>query len=206
MAAISTSLSHGTFFAYNTLFIALFMLIYKSTVQTLKNWSEALKDNPQWIQKFGFDYTQSLKLANLTFSDCLFYLITYNVIQSIFIIFRGYSFVLELIKYQPDNTDIFLAFGSIAFGSIQIGLIYTIALSSQQIMDANAELVELIQCKQKSGLMTMEDHGLAILTKELEDFRGFEGKGYFHVNKEFLVGCVANFVTYFIILIQFNDA
>ena len=35
-------------------------------------------------------------------------------------------------------------------------------------------------------------------------FNGFDGKGYFILNKPLLTGILANFITYIIILIQFN--
>ena len=40
----------------------------------------------------------------------------------------------------------------------------------------------------------------------LDEFKGFDAKGYFTLNHSLLTGMTANFVTYLVILVQFKQS
>ena len=44
------------------------------------------------------------------------------------------------------------------------------------------------------------------ISSQLEKFKGFSANGYFTVNHSLLTGMTANFVTYMVILIQFQQS
>ena len=47
-------------------------------------------------------------------------------------------------------------------------------------------------------------HARDFVARKLEAFKGFDGSGFFTLNKEFLSGVAANFLTYLIVLVQFK--
>ena len=47
-------------------------------------------------------------------------------------------------------------------------------------------------------------HARDFVARKLEAFKGFDGSGFFTLNREFLSGVAANFLTYLIVLVQFK--
>ena len=56
----------------------------------------------------------------------------------------------------------------------------------------------------QDGWNIIDDLRMETVMEDLKEFDGFDGKGYFILNKPLLTGILANFITYIIILIQFN--
>ncbi len=52
--------------------------------------------------------------------------------------------------------------------------------------------------------IAVDQHAMAMIIHRLDSFDGFDASGYFKVDKSLLTSVLANFVTYFIILIQFK--
>ena len=65
-------------------------------------------------------------------------------------------------------------------------------------------LLECICEKKTHGWLVHEDPYLDRIIRFLNKFDGFNANDYFVLNKPLLIGMLANFVTYFIILVQFS--
>ena len=100
-----------------------------------------------------------------------------------------------------------LGFGlcCLIFGGIQCYLLYIVITYSQEIVDQNQKLIDVMRERRlQDGWIIIDDPRMETVMDELKEFEGFDGKGYFILNKPLLTGILANFITYIIILIQFN--
>ena len=108
-----------------------------------------------------------------------------------------------------DSKDLFdELFGIIAllFGLIQSFLMYDTLVTSQKLVDTHQDLLKKLEFSKTEGWTIHEDPNMALFVKHLEMFDGFTAKDYFTLNKTCLTSIGANFVTYFIILIQFQQS
>ena len=89
-----------------------------------------------------------------------------------------------------------LALSSWSYGTIQIYVVFNVVISSQNVIKEHEMLSESI-CEKKT-------RGYDKIIRFLNKFDGFNANDYFTLNKPLLIGMFANFVTYFIILVQFS--
>ena len=91
------------------------------------------------------------------------------------------------------------------FGILQGLLLYINIISSQCLVEENHSLIKAIHTKQINENWYLNDTKLNLKIKQLENFNGFDGKNFFTWNKSFWTTVIANFLTYFIILVQFKE-
>ena len=195
-------------FFFNCSCIGVFLVIYLSTVQNLLKWVEWLMKLESFsdFANYGLDYVKALKFFKKHVSGCLFHFCSGNVVTGIAIVYRSYSFGTALITDLESQSGMDIVFGLciLIFGSIQCYLLYVIINYSQEIVDNNTDLLDTIREKRLQGWIINEDPRMEKVVDDLKEFEGFDGKGYFILNKPLLTGILANFITYIIILIQFN--
>ena len=90
------------------------------------------------------------------------------------------------------------------FALQQIYMLYTFNIKSQKIVDKHKTLLEALDCKDVIYSVKVEDTCLTKLKTKLEKFTGFTALNYFTLNKSLLTSIFANFLTYIIVLLQFN--
>ena len=90
------------------------------------------------------------------------------------------------------------------YGILHAYLLFCVVTSSQEMIKENQRLLESIEDKIAFGWISKEDPYLIKIMKFLQKFDGFSANDYFTLNKSLLIGMLANFVTYFIILVQFS--
>ena len=91
------------------------------------------------------------------------------------------------------------------FGLLQGVLLYINIISSQCLLEENQSLIKMIQNRQMDEDWYLNDFKLNLKIKQLENFNGFDGKNFFTWNKSFWTAVITNFLTYFIILVQFKE-
>ena len=84
-------------------------------------------------------------------------------------------------------------------------MLYVNIIASQALLDENKMLIKAIEDKQIKENWLLDDAKLNLKVKQLENFDGFDGKNFFTWNKSFWTTVIANFLTYFIILVQFKE-
>ena len=98
-----------------------------------------------------------------------------------------------------------LTYCFLIFALQQIYMLYIFNIKSQKIVDKHKTLLEALDSNQDMIYMVkVEDTCLKKLTTKLEKFPGFTALNYFTLNKSLLTSIVANFLTYIIVLLQFN--
>ena len=90
------------------------------------------------------------------------------------------------------------------FGLTQTILLYYIILGSQKVVDENEVLMDKIENARIIEKWSNDCATLNYGLKRLQAFQGFSGGDYFYLNKPLITGIAANFVTYFIVLVQFR--
>ena len=195
-------------FFFNCSCIAVFLIIYFSTMQNLLTWVQWLLkvENFGDFANYGLDYVKALKFFKKHASGCLFHFCSGNVVTGIAVVYRGYSFGVALITDMESQSAMDIVFGLciLIFGMIQCYLLYAVINFSQEIVDKNEDLLDTIREKRLHGWIINEDPRMEKVVDDLKEFEGFDGKGYFILNKPLLTGILANFITYIIILIQFS--
>jgi len=108
----------------------------------------------------------------------------------------------------PVSIKLFIG-GFILQGIIQICIVIFMNLASQHVQDRLEELKNILEvCDFENRIIDGEFQNVTkeqnLIIKHFEEFKGFDGYGYFHLSKSLLTGVVSNFVTYLIVLIQFK--
>ena len=114
------------------------------------------------------------------------------------------SYISDFINYDYDVVAYLLAANICTLGIAQILALYDSIQASQTLIDENALLVKSVEKYMKESWTGMEDFQMNLALRDIKDFDGFDGRNYFHLNKSLIVGLAANFLTYFIILVQFK--
>ena len=82
-------------------------------------------------------------------------------------------------------------------------MLYEFCIRSQNIVEEHEKLLETLESNH-AYLNKMEEPIMKKMVKRLEKFTGFTALHYFNVNKSLLTSILANFLTYFIVLVQFG--
>lgn len=177
--------------------------IYISMITTLKKWCKNLKERPDSFHSEGLYFVDAICMAEEAVSDSLFYTTLVYTVTAIAVSFRSLTFFADSAKLSTEDTILGLL--CMLFGVGQCFIMFLTSTSSQSLVDEINELQKSIRGNQRcKGWVNCDDPKINHITEELRAFQGFSGKGYFTLNKSFLTSFVANFLTYFIILIQFS--
>ena len=105
---------------------------------------------------------------------------------------------------EISQLELYVACACYVYGFIQSYMLFSVVISSQNVINENARLLDSIDDKKAYGWIPNEDPSLNKVIRYLNKFDGFSANDYFNLNKPLLIGMLANFVTYFIILVQFS--
>ena len=187
--------------------LAVFLVVFQSRVENFLCWNRWLQRNIKYqtLVTCGKEYMQALNYANEIGASTMLAFCFSITLMSIAVFFRAFSFGLDLYMSKEMNWDDYV-FGTcfVIFGATQSLLLYLLVLGSQKIVDENEVLLDEIETTRVLEKWPMDCPALHYLLKRLQAFQGFSANDYFYLNKPLLTGIVANFVTYFIILVQFK--
>ena len=186
--------------------LAVFLVVFQSRVENFLCWNRWLQRNIKYqtLVTSGKDYMEALNYANEIGASTMLAFCFSITLMSIAVFFRAFSFGLDLYLSKRMNWDDYV-FGScfVIFGATQSLLLCLLVLGSQKIVDENEVLLDEIETVRV--LENIQNcPKLDFLMKRLQAFQGFSANDYFYLNKPLLTGILANFVTYFIILVQFK--
>ena len=166
--------------------------------------------------------------VNLFKRSCLFWklvetiqkLLSFNVFYSSIILSVEMLILLYITSFQLVNNLQNLTwqhgYGQlllVAFFLTYFLLFWYMNILSQRVTDkvhGLGDYLRRIHVSNESDLVEFEDHIVPIsiaktcLLKKLDDFQGFDGKGYFTLGKSLLKNLLAFCVTYLVILVQFR--
>lgn len=218
MPAMLLALPSAMIFSYCLTILVFFSLNYTSATCNLILWARYLGKNPQYLSEQGLDFTEALYQAKTMFSKGLFFICSSNALNAIFVCYRTLTFflsnksirirvILHKILFSAPSQDMKwidkgMALVCLEFGAVLVFNLYSTAITSQKLVDENFKLLRSIEANQIQ--QKQDDPNINQMIKELERFEGFDCNQYFTLNKSFLTSLLANFVTYFIVLVQFG--
>ena len=153
------------------------------------------------IEKFCIEWKKIHSLVSFP----LFALFTFSIIQVIVVVFRSLSFFIGDTSANNLNTTL-QALGYMILG---IAMTYSFVFTSfygqkigDQVQDLKQTLHDqyIIDPGHSEEVIKMKK----LVLYHLSCWENFSGYGFFTLGKSFLTGFLANFVTYIIILIQFQ--
>ena len=126
-----------------------------------------------------------------------------------------YHFVPFFIgKYPLETSDTLLIIGYGSFILFQIMYLGYCNMVSQYVMDELEKLTDILQLlpisETQITFLGQDKYQSAYLRNlivfKFQSFKGYDAAGFFKLGKPLLVGIFANFITYLIVLIQFNSS
>ena len=206
MAGIILTASQGALFMYSFAALAVFLVVFQCRVENFVCWNRWLQRNIKYqtLTSSGNDYVDALNYANEIGASTMFGFSVSITLMSIAVFFRAFSFGLDLYAGKSMEWNDYV-FGPVflLFGGTQVLLLILLVFSSQKIVDGNEALLDEIE-KVRVLEKWPQCQAMEYLMKRLQAFQGFTASDYYYLNKPLLTAILANFVTYFIILVQFK--
>ena len=207
IAGIIASATQCLTFLYFMSALAVFLVVFQSRVENFLCWNRWLQRNLKYqtLVTCGNEYIEALNYANGIGASTMFYFCFSITLLSIAVFFRAFSFGLDLYNTESMNWDDYV-FGScfVFFGATQSLLLYLLVLGSHKIVAENGTLLDEIERFRVMENVPAHCPAMNYLMKRLQAFEGFSANDYFYLNKPLITGILANFITYFIILVQFK--
>ena len=94
----------------------------------------------------------------------------------------------------------------LSYGISQATSLYDLNIASQTLVDEHEILTDVLESQIVDKWLDGDDKKIQYLMRNIKDFQGFQGRKYFTLNKSLLTDIIANFLTYFIILVQFKES
>ena len=151
-------------------------------------------------------------MAAETMTAPIFFTINIYLVAIICMFYSAISFFIDGQNKRNWPIQVLMC-GFSSWGIVLSYIVVFMNLVSQEVLDKVRELRKALENSffGENEMISIDDQELQnakerrnILVKNLEDFQGFDGYGYFHLSKSLLTAITANFVTYLIILIQFK--
>ena len=159
------------------------------------------------VNKFIED---GLDLMEKAFSNVLFYVFSINMVS---LIFFAFTIIGVALSFSTANIgEPILAMGFFLAWIMIVYMVVFITEASSSVATKTRELSKALMkmsIPEKSylvieGKVVCAHQTRAQLQDLLSNFHGFSGNGFFVLNRPFLSSVVSNFLTYFIILMQFR--
>ena len=192
--------------------LVIFQLIFYNLITQIGEWINKLRQSSD--RHSMEDYLALLGGVTRTknmLSGCFF---TFTFLTLLLIIFSAYFTISIFITMSHASTysTMSMALGNSLQIFAYIFIVYHLNMTSQFIKDQFEDLAKSLNDKiGKESLETISINGLSVprqtakyVVKELRSFQGFDGLGFFTLGKSLLTSILANFATFFIILLQFK--
>ena len=211
------------FIVYTMLYLMIFVLVLPNAIlifilieicKLVHRWVQNLREFhdevgvPHQFQFLGRIETFCGQWKNIkTFlSFPIFQLFSLSIIMAIIVSYRSFDFLITS-DFSSANLTI-QALGFFILSTVTTYSFIFVNLYSQKIGDQVRDLKENIQdqcilsldLEKSEELIVMKNLILCHLTR----WENFDGYGFFVLGKPFLTGILANFITYIIVLIQFQ--
>ena len=85
---------------------------------------------------------------------------------------------------------------------LNVGYVITLSFSYCTLSEDLANKVQRL----KIAVLSKGNHQVEDIIQELDDFKGFDGNGYFTLNHSLLTAMTTNFATFLVILVQFKQS
>ena len=112
-------------------------------------------------------------------------------------------FLTISVQYDWNRQQFIISVDFWIYACQQCYMLYEFCIRSQNIVEEHEKLLETLESNH-AYLNKMEEPIMKKMVKRLEKFTGFTALNYFNVNKSLLTSILANFLTYFIVLVQFG--
>ena len=112
-------------------------------------------------------------------------------------------FLTISVQYDWNREQFILSVAFWIFACQQSYMLYEFCIRSQNIVEEHETLLEALESNH-TYLYQLEEPFMKKMIKRLDKFTGFTAMNYFSLNKSLLTSIIANFLTYFIVLIQFG--
>ena len=193
--------------------IYLFFLVFGDVTIHLILWCKQIMEitnNP--IEKLSNvkQFLKALRAVDDLFSDYIFWQLVSSLIGLILSSYRAVSFIFG--KYEFNSVTctfaIYFVFVWVAYVSFYLYFCHFSQLLASKIQDLKINIMDLSLdsnfwiSKSMSELKFL--HEKESIARHLEDFNGYNAKDYFTVNHSLITAMTSNFLTYFIILVQFK--
>ena len=116
---------------------------------------------------------------------------------------KFFWFSTILVQYDWNRQQLILSLDFWIYACQQSYMLYEFCIRSQNIVEEHEKLLDALESNH-AFLNKLEEPIMKKMVKRLEKFAGFTALNYFNVNKSLLTSIIANFLTYFIVLLQFG--
>ena len=116
---------------------------------------------------------------------------------------KFFWFSTILVQYDWNRQQLILSLDFWIYACQQSYMLYEFCIRSQNIVEEHETLLEALESNH-TYLYQLEEPFMKKMIKRLDKFTGFTAMNYFSLNKSLLTSIIANFLTYFIVLIQFG--
>ena len=171
-------------------------------IETTNNPIEKLSKSKQFLK--------ALRAVDDLFSDYIFWQLVSSLIGLILSSYRAVSFIFG--KYEFNSVTctfaIYFVFIWVAYISFYLYFCHFSQLLASKIQEMKIDIMDLNLdsnfwiSKSMSELKFL--HEKESIARHLDDFKGYNAKDYFTVNHSLITAMTSNFLTYFIILVQFK--
>ena len=193
-------MSFGTIFQILPLFY--FILVYVEVCVVMQNWCNTLtnqEDTLKIIEESKI-FLKGLKMASKMFSPYLFWITSLLFLASIINAYMALAQVFRLSNEELELGRMILLMGQYFCCSFNTYLIFILGDTSERMMSCVQELKSSIQDA------FYQTNKADCICSMLNEFQGFDANGYFTLNHSTLTGMTANFTTFLVILVQFNQS
>ena len=198
-----------------TLPLLVFQVIFYNVINSISIWFLELKNHASKHPKEQYlKLLQAIRISKSLFSGFLFTFTFGTLLLIIFTAFFSISFIMSLsVSGSNQSNTMAMAIGTTIQMLGYAFIVYTLNMVSQQMTDNVQDLANQLNEEIESesfcdGVMIIEQmlkrQKAKYVVDELRRFQGYDGLGFFTLGKSLLTAILANFTTFFIILIQFK--
>ena len=180
-------------------------------------WIEVLGDNilkndmPCLLLRDCWKLHQGLAMTSKMFSAQIGSLFIISLLGLVLLFYHFVPFFIG--KYLLETPDTLLIIGYGSFALFQIMFLCYCNMVSQYVMDELEKLTDILQLlpiSESQITFLGQDKYQSVYLRNLivfkfQSFKGYDAAGFFKLGKPLLVGIFANFITYLIVLVQFNS-
>ena len=193
-------MSFGTIFQVLPLFY--FILVYVEVCVVMQNWCNTLTNQGDVLKIIEESkiFLKGLKMASKMFSPYLFWITSLLFLSSIINAYMALAQAFKLSNDELKLGSMILLMGQYFCCLFNTYLIFILGDTSEKTQLNVQELKSSIQDAY------YQTNKADCICSMLGEFQGFDANGYFTLNHSTLTGMTANFATFLVILVQFNQS